>query len=124
LADGQSQLILKWGGVVATPPAITTTAPATIKPNQVPACFTVDASTSDGSGISTLSINLIPLAVNGSGKGVDKSLSAQWTVSGNQVCITDSGGVGTGFLGLAIAETGAGAANAIVFTIEVIHPNK
>jgi hypothetical protein len=122
VADGQTQLILTWGPVAATPPVITTDAPSTIRPNQVPVCFNVNATSA--SGIANIEVVVIPLKINGAGKVVDKSESAQWTVNGNQVCITDSGGVGTKFFIFALATGNDGAANIEVFEINVVHPRR
>ena len=48
--------------------------------------------------------------------------SAQWTINGDRVCITDSGGVGTKFFIFALATGNDGSSNIEVFNINVVHP--
>jgi len=116
--DGQSQLLLTWGPDTVAPPSIVIDAPAKISPDQAPVCFTVDATSA--AGIDDLLIEVIPVAVSGSGNLVDKSNSAVWDVAGDEVCILDSGGVGTLFLVFALAVDGNDAANVEEAVVEVV----
>jgi len=117
--NGQSQLILTYGTTpTVAPPVITTNAPETITPNQGGMCFTVNA-TSDA-GIAGLSVSVVPLALNGALKVVDKSYSAVWTVNGGDVCIVDSGGVGTRFFIYGTAVANDGQVNVNAFELKVV----
>ena len=89
-----------------------------MRPKQAPLCFTVDASSD--SGIAGLELFVFPAFVNGAGKIVAKSESAQWTINGNRVCITNSGGMGTVFYIFAFAAGNDGSVNAELFTVNVV----
>jgi hypothetical protein len=89
-------------------------------PNQAPLLVNVDATGNNGATITGFEMFVLPVAVNGSGRIIDKSYSAQWTIDGNQLLITDSGGVGTVFFVFVAAIDSNGSVNTDFFTIEVV----
>jgi hypothetical protein len=120
VTDGKTQLIVTWGPDTSVPPSITTDAPETMTPNQAPLLVNVDATGNNGATIEGFEMYVFPVFLNGSGSIVDKSYSAQWAIEGNQLLITDSGGVGTVFLVFVAAIDSNGSVNTDFFTIEVV----
>ena len=116
ITDTQTELILTFGPDADVTPTISWNGTSSILPSSVPVCFTFTANPSDAA----LDLAVIPLSINGSGRIVDKSYSAQWYVNGNQVCITNSGGIGTTFYFLALATNSNGGVGVNIFTTEVV----
>lgn len=116
ITDTQTELILTFGPDADITPTISWNGTSSIRPSSVPVCFDFTPNPSDA----TLELDVLPVYVNGSGKIIDKSESAQWYVSGNQVCITNSGGIGTRFFFFASATNSNGGVGLNFFTTDVV----
>jgi hypothetical protein len=108
----------------ATFSIVDTTAPTVtgqvrdILSKEAPITFTFAAQDSCGSAILNLSVQA--QATNGAGKVVDKSGSAAWTIAGNQVTITNAGGVGTVFAITATAVDACGNRTSRDYLVNVL----
>lgn len=104
-------------------PSITTDAPKTITPRDVPLSFTVTAA--DNCGPATLEITGIACtAVNGAGKTIDKSSSCAIQVLGNTLIIDHTSGVGTRISWTMGSTDAAGNAATATAQVDVVIPGK
>lgn len=79
--------------VQCEPTAITCDSPSTIKPPDAPICFTATATSNCGFQPSVTDYDCYKRTKKG--ENIDKTGSCAVSITGNEICILDSGGVGT-----------------------------
>jgi hypothetical protein len=102
--------------------ATTVSGTITILPNEVPITIDIDATDICGDVVTTIEVTCHK--VNKNGKIVDKSESCEVVISGDQVIIEDSGGVGDIITIFVESEDECGNVEADQLIIEVVNPGQ
>ena len=107
--------------VDVTPPTIECNAPESITPPDAPICFTATAA--DNCSVDLAITGFDCWAINGAGKRIDKTESCVVEITGDTICVQDSGGVGDNIEWNVVATDGSGNVTETLCGVAVEHPN-